>query len=49
MKYPTSGTSLMPEPTDLKATAIFEQWASSEYANLDPLTSGLVVEKFFKK
>jgi hypothetical protein len=39
----------MPDPTDLKATAIFEQWASSEYANLDPFTSGLVGEKFFKK
>jgi glutathione S-transferase len=47
-KYAGQGTSLIPPPTDLKATALFEQAASVEQANFDAFASKLVAEKVFK-
>ena len=41
-----SGPELI--PTDPKAHAKFEQAASIEYANFDPLASGLAYEQVFK-
>jgi glutathione S-transferase len=39
----------MPNPSNLKATALFEQAASIEYANFDPFAHKLVGERVFKK
>ncbi|KAI0271233.1 glutathione S-transferase [Russula aff. rugulosa BPL654] len=41
-----SGPELI--PTELKARAKFEQAASIEYSNFDPIASGIAVEKVFK-
>ncbi|KAI0271237.1 glutathione S-transferase [Russula aff. rugulosa BPL654] len=42
-----SGPELI--PTEIKARAKFEQAASIEYSNFDPIASGLAKEKVFKK
>lgn len=47
-KYRDQGTPLIPDPSDLKATALFEQAASIETSNFDPFASGLAWEKFLK-
>jgi len=47
-KYADQGTKLIPDPTDLKASAIFEQWASVELDNWNAYAYPIVVEKFFK-
>ena len=39
---------LIPSPTDLKKTAIFEQAVSIEMCNFDPSASGLAFENVFK-
>jgi glutathione S-transferase len=36
-------------PTDAKARAKFEQAASVEYAQFEPIASGILVEKVFKQ
>jgi len=41
-----SGTELI--PTELKARAKFEQAASTEYAQFDPIVSGIIWEKIIK-
>jgi len=45
-KYPNQGTKLI--PTEIKANAKFEQAASIELSNFDPLASGIGVEKALK-
>lgn len=47
-KHAGKGTSLMPDPTDLKAVALFEQWASVEVDQFDKPASPLIVEVFLK-
>lgn len=47
-KYRDQGTPLLPDPADLKATALFEQAASIETSNFDPSASGIAIEKVFK-
>lgn len=48
LKYKDLGTPLIPDPSDLKATAIFEQAASVEGSNFDEFAHGLASEKIFK-
>jgi len=45
-KYPNQGTALV--PTDTKGKALFEQAASIEYSNFDPICSKAVAEMVFK-
>ncbi|KAJ7111837.1 glutathione S-transferase [Mycena epipterygia] len=45
-KYPTHGAKLV--PTDVKGKALFEQAASIEYSNFEPLASKAVAEMVFK-
>ena len=40
--------TLVPSPTDLKKTALFEQAVSVEMCNFDPSASGLAWENMFK-
>lgn len=47
-KYRDQGTPLLPDPSDLKATALFEQAASIETSDFDPYASGIAAEKVFK-
>ena len=47
-KYKDQGTPLIPDPADLKATALFEQAVSVECSNFDPSASGIAMEKIFK-
>ena len=47
-KYRNQGTPLIPDPADLKATALFEQAASIEQSAFDPYASGIASEKVFK-
>ncbi|KAG8987417.1 hypothetical protein FRB90_003357 [Tulasnella sp. 427] len=47
-KYANQGTKLLPDPSDLKAVALFEQAASVELADFDPPASGLAYEKIIK-
>ncbi|KAG8952803.1 hypothetical protein FRC04_003728 [Tulasnella sp. 424] len=47
-KYADQGTKLLPNPTDLKAVALFEQAACIEQADFDPYASEIAVEKVFK-
>lgn len=39
---------LMPTPSDVRATALFEQAASIELTSFDPVANRLVFEEFFK-
>ena len=48
LKYKDQGTPLTPDPSDLKATAVFEQAASVEGSNFDVYAHGLAFEKVFK-
>ncbi|KAI0092235.1 glutathione transferase [Irpex rosettiformis] len=48
LKYRDQGTPLLPDPTDLKAVALFEQAASIEQANFDFYASTIAWEKIFK-
>jgi glutathione S-transferase len=49
LKYRDQGTSLIPDISDLKATALFEQAASIEQNNFEPYALGLVMEKLYKE
>jgi glutathione S-transferase len=40
---------LSPDSSDLKATALFEQAASNEYANFDPFATKILEERLFNK
>lgn len=46
-KYANQGTKLLPDPTDLKATALFQQWSSVEKDNFDVYAVGIVMQKLF--
>ncbi|KAF9809006.1 hypothetical protein IEO21_07631 [Rhodonia placenta] len=48
LKYAGQGTKLIPDPSDFKKTALFEQAASIELSNFDPFAYGLATEKVFK-
>jgi glutathione S-transferase len=48
LKYQHQGTPLVPDPTDLHATGLFEQAVSIETANFDSLASAIAYEKVFK-
>ena len=39
---------LMPDPSDVKKTALFEQALCVELANFDPLVSGIALELVYK-
>jgi glutathione S-transferase len=45
-KYPEQGTKLV--PSDVQGKALFEQAASIEYSNFDPLAYAAVAEMVFK-
>lgn len=47
-KWASSGTPLVPNSSDIKALALFEQAASIETSNFDPGASGITKEKVFK-
>ena len=47
-KFRDQGNPILPDPSDLKATALFEQAASIEASNFDPYASGIAHEKVFK-
>lgn len=47
-KFRDQGPSLVPDPADLKASALFEQAASIELTNFEPYASGIAFEKVFK-
>lgn len=47
-KYKDQGTPLIPDYSDVKAYAKFEQAASIEQSNFDPFASGIAHEKVFK-
>jgi glutathione S-transferase len=47
-KYRDSGTPLVPDPKDLKATALYEQASSIEQNYFEPFATGVVMETFFK-
>ncbi|KAG8921907.1 hypothetical protein FRC01_014755 [Tulasnella sp. 417] len=44
-KYADQGTKLIPDPSDLKAVALFEQAVSVELADFEPSAGGIVYEK----
>jgi len=46
-KYKDQGTKLVPDAADIKATALFEQWASVEKDNYDVFASNIVSQKLF--
>lgn len=46
-KYKDQGPKLIPDPSDLKASILFEQWASVEKDNWDVYASELVGQKYF--
>ncbi|KAL6898449.1 glutathione S-transferase [Trichoderma evansii] len=48
-KYKGLGTRLMPDQSDLKATALFEQWASVELSHFDSIVSSLYYQKIVRK
>lgn len=47
-KYKGQGTLLMPEETDLKGYALFEQACSVELCHFDPPAARIALEKIFK-
>ncbi|KAG9043800.1 hypothetical protein FS837_009118 [Tulasnella sp. UAMH 9824] len=46
-KYADQGIKLLPDPSDAKAVALFEQAASIEQTSFDPYAYGIAVEKVF--
>ena len=48
-KYNGEGASLIPDAKDLKATALFDQWASVELTDFDAFATELVAQKLFNK
>lgn len=48
LKYRDQGNKILPDASDIKATALFEQAASIEGSNFDPYASGIAAEKRFK-
>jgi glutathione S-transferase len=48
-KYANQGPKLLPDPYDLEATALFEQWAAVETLYFDAYAAPLVAEKVFNK
>lgn len=46
-KYADKGTKLLPDPTDLKAIALLEQWFSVELDNYDHFAHDIVEQKLF--
>ena len=48
LKYGGIG-KLIPDPSDIKKTALFEQAASIETSNFDPGASGLAYENIFQR
>lgn len=49
VKYARQGTPLLPNPSDLRATALFEAACSIEENNFLPFASGIVEEKYGKR
>jgi glutathione S-transferase len=47
-KYRDSGTPLVPDTKDLKATALYEQASSIEQNNFEPFATSIVAETFVK-
>jgi glutathione S-transferase len=47
-KYRNSGTPLIPDEKDLKATALFEQASSVEQNNFNAFVVGIIEERFGK-
>ncbi|CAE6369932.1 unnamed protein product [Rhizoctonia solani] len=43
------GSTLVPDPNDLKASALFEQAASIEYSTFDPHARALIFQRVFAK
>ncbi|KAI0092255.1 glutathione transferase [Irpex rosettiformis] len=48
LKYRDQGAPLLPDPGDLKATALMEQACSVEASNFNPFTTPIVIEKYGK-
>jgi glutathione S-transferase len=48
-KYADQGTKLLPDPTDLNASAIFNQWLSVELDDWNAFAYPIVAQKFFNK
>ena len=48
LKYGGVAKKLIPDPGDVRATAVFEQGASVELSNFDTFAAGLAYEKVFK-
>ncbi|KZT05162.1 glutathione transferase [Laetiporus sulphureus 93-53] len=48
-KYSGQGPRLVPDPSDVERTALFEQAASIELSNFDPYMNALAWEVMFKK
>ena len=48
LKYAQQGIPLIPDPADLRATALFETACSVEENNFHPFATGIVVEKYGK-
>lgn len=49
LKYKGQGTKLIPDPEDVKANALFEQWASVELTNYEHYSSVIVMQNLFTK
>ena len=47
-KWRNQGTPLLPDPNDLKATALFDQALSIEYCNFDPIAIEILMEAHYK-
>jgi len=47
MKYADQGTKLLPDTSDIKAVALFEQAINIEQADFDPNASGIAAQKIF--
>jgi glutathione S-transferase len=48
-KYKGQGATLMPSPSDIKATAVFEQWASAELTHFDAMISSIYYQTTIRK
>jgi hypothetical protein len=46
-KYASQGTKLIPDPSDIKATALLEQWLSVELLDWDLYANQIVEQKLF--
>ena len=47
-RYHKQGTPLVPDPSDIKATALYEQAASIELSNFNTFARVVVWERFYK-